>query len=141
MGYIEHKVERAAWGGFWKIWTWLFGAALVIFFLFWPLGLIWSRGRGWYWHALAVAAQVLWLVVILVVPSLWSRGRNRSDIPSPPSQGGGDLVIPARISQSWIEETVPSLSTDQLGNLLGALRSRGWSDGEIAARVIPHCNL
>jgi hypothetical protein len=48
------------------------------------------------------------------------------------------VQIPSRITQSWIERTVPTLSEAELGELLRAMRTRDWTDDDIATRVLPY---
>jgi hypothetical protein len=48
------------------------------------------------------------------------------------------VEIPSRITQSWIERTVPRLTARELDELLNAMRDRNWSDDDIAGRVLPY---
>jgi hypothetical protein len=48
------------------------------------------------------------------------------------------MKIPSRITQSWIERTVPLLNQMELGQLLNVMRERNWSDDDIADRVLPY---
>jgi hypothetical protein len=46
------------------------------------------------------------------------------------------VVLPQRITQSWIDREVPGLSDRGMEVLIATLHSRGWQDDEIAARVL-----
>jgi hypothetical protein len=48
------------------------------------------------------------------------------------------LDIPSRITQSWIERTVPGLNAAEYELLLEEMRARNWTDGDIAERVMPY---
>jgi hypothetical protein len=48
------------------------------------------------------------------------------------------VELPARVTQAWIERTAPRLTTTAIPPFLHALRRRGWSDNELAQRVVPH---
>jgi hypothetical protein len=48
-----------------------------------------------------------------------------------------NLLLPKRVTEQWLEREVPKLNSSQLAALLRGLRKRGWSDLEIATRVIP----
>ena len=50
----------------------------------------------------------------------------------------GRFVLPARVTQAWIERTAPTLDPVLVGPFLRALRERGWSEGELAVRVRPY---
>jgi hypothetical protein len=46
--------------------------------------------------------------------------------------------LPRRFTQSWFVDNGPHLHSDQVPLLLAELRRRGWTQGEIEQRVIPH---
>jgi hypothetical protein len=50
----------------------------------------------------------------------------------------GRFVLPARVTQAWIERTAPALDSAMVAPFLRALRERGWSDEDLATRVSPH---
>lgn len=47
-----------------------------------------------------------------------------------------DIVLPKRITQSWIDREVPGMSEQALRAMIATLVSRGWGDEEIATRVL-----
>jgi len=53
-------------------------------------------------------------------------------------EGGDDLDMPTRVTQGWIERTVPQLGRTQFEQLVAELRRRGWTDGELVDRVYMH---
>lgn len=95
-----------------------------------------------------VGAALLLLpaVAILAVPILRAADRHREErhrqaqaayeqwLASPPPP----LQAPARFTQSWIANNVPSLHPGQVPALLAELRSRGWTDEKIAMRIRPY---
>jgi len=46
--------------------------------------------------------------------------------------------MPTRVTQGWIERTVPQLGRTQFEQLVAELRRRGWTDGELVDRVYMH---
>jgi hypothetical protein len=54
------------------------------------------------------------------------------------AEGGDDLDMPTRVTQGWIERTVPQLGRTQFEQLVAELRRRGWTDGELVDRVYMH---
>jgi predicted Ser/Thr protein kinase len=44
--------------------------------------------------------------------------------------------IPGQVSQAWLQGVVPSLTGEELEELLDTLRSRGWSESELSDRVL-----
>ncbi len=51
------------------------------------------------------------------------------------------MEIPTRVTQRWIEQTVPSLTQADLDQLLSVLRQRNWTDHDLAERVLPHARF
>lgn len=47
------------------------------------------------------------------------------------------MHLPTRITQRWIEDTVPSLGAAELEAVLAAMRQRGWSERDLIERVYP----
>ena len=45
--------------------------------------------------------------------------------------------LPSRITQRWIEDTIPSLGTEELEAVLAGMRQRGWSERDLIERVYP----
>lgn len=50
----------------------------------------------------------------------------------------GVLDVPARITQAWIEATIPKLTEEQYQELLRVMRTRNWTEKDLEARVYPH---
>ena len=50
--------------------------------------------------------------------------------------------VPAKVSESWLEEWVPKLSANQARELIASLRSKGWGDrkGSLTDRVYGRLN-
>jgi len=48
------------------------------------------------------------------------------------------VQLPARVTQSWIEQTAPTLNTTIRDAYLDALKARGWTESELDERVRPH---
>lgn len=47
------------------------------------------------------------------------------------------MDLPSRVTQQWIERTVPLLEPDQVRPFLDALQRRGWSEVDLSERVDP----
>jgi len=60
-----------------------------------------------------------------------------ADQASPPDPS---LTMPKRVTQTWIETNVPSMSAAELGTFVFELKKRNWSDSDIAGRVVPHAH-
>jgi len=45
--------------------------------------------------------------------------------------------LPPRVTQTWLEESVPLMSTGQIRQTLGQLADRGWTKADIRQRVLP----
>jgi hypothetical protein len=60
---------------------------------------------------------------------------NRANPGRPP------FALPARVTQRWIESTVPTLTASEFSALKTALRGRGWTNADMASRVIPHARI
>jgi hypothetical protein len=58
--------------------------------------------------------------------------------PPEPSEPVHSVELPARVTQAWIERTAPRLTAAAIPSFLQVLRRRGWSDSELAQRVVPH---
>ena len=55
----------------------------------------------------------------------------------PSNASNVQLQIPARITQHWINEHVPAMSSDEYSSLLEVLETRGWTPDDVAVRVAP----
>lgn len=59
---------------------------------------------------------------------------------APPEGGSMDPPFPTRVTQAWIERTLPTLDEQQAREVITRLRAKGWGDraGSLPDRVYPH---
>jgi hypothetical protein len=48
------------------------------------------------------------------------------------------VELPARVTQAWIERTLPNLTRAEALEVVHALRQKGWGEDELVSRVLPH---
>lgn len=48
------------------------------------------------------------------------------------------MILPARVTQRWIETVAPTVSEDDERAFFDVLADRGWGDDDIRTRVLPH---
>lgn len=61
--------------------------------------------------------------------------RIKSQVQPQPTGAGEALEMPSRVTAAWLSSTVPTLSREQLNELVLELRRRRWGDGEIRDTV------
>jgi hypothetical protein len=119
MGYIEYHAEKAAVKG------------------------MRVMGRGFLYLVVYV-----WVTPFILIRALFralsgrpafNSGPGAHELSSPVTHEL--LLVPPRVTQAWIETNVPTLTQVQFAELMTALRARGWSDADLASRVIPHSHL
>ncbi len=66
-----------------------------------------------------------------------SKEGRRTPPSSPVREDGQPMSFPKRITQSWLEQSVPEMGEAEFAELLEVLRGKGWTSGELDERVNP----
>jgi hypothetical protein len=95
---------------------------------------------GAVFYAILVSLPLALLVVAITLPArshpraVAGAAPTKSESPPPPSMS--EIVLPKRVTQAWLDATIPVLNGAQIGSVTAQLRARGWTDEEIVARVL-----